>query len=350
MKKILITGLGSIGQRHLRNIKRVYGDSFEVIAYRTRRLQQTFSDNMTIRDGVNLEDEYDLKVFTDLDKALEEKPDAAFITNITSKHMDTALACAKAGCDLFIEKPLSDSMDNIEELKRLADEKKLKIFMGFQNRYHICIKRAKELLSKNAIGTILSVDCEFSERVTTMHSYEDYRQTYMARSDMGGGPILNLQVHDLDLLRYMFGEPIDVFSLNIKSNALDIDVESGTSSIYRFINADNNAFPVYTHTDFLQYPPAHRFKIVGECGRIEIDMNSAALKLVVDGETASNITYKDFQRNDMFIEELKDFIDCLEQSKESKIGLTDGIMSLKMALAAKKSYKENRVVKMEEIL
>ena len=56
--KILMIGLGSIGQRHVRNIRRIYGDDIEIIAYRVRRLQQTFSDAMQIRDGVNLEEEH----------------------------------------------------------------------------------------------------------------------------------------------------------------------------------------------------------------------------------------------------------------------------------------------------
>lgn len=175
-------------------------------------------------------------------------------------------------------------MDGIEELKRIEAEKNITIFMGFQNRYHICVKEARKILGDNTIGLIQSVSTEFSERLTTMHTYEDYRQTYMARFDMGGGPILNLQIHDLDLLHYLFGEPIEVFSVISKNSPLEVDVEDGASSIYTFVNANGNAFPAYTHTDFLQFPPVHTIKIVGEKGRIEIDMNRASLKLIVDGD------------------------------------------------------------------
>ena len=347
--KILMIGLGSIGQRHLRNIKRVYGDEFEILAYRTRRLQQTFSDSMQIREGVNLESEYGLKVFTDLDEALNDKPDIAFVTNITSTHMETAIACAKAGCNLFIEKPLSNTLDRVEELKKIASEKNIKIFMGFQNRYHICINEAKRFLDDSLIGSIQSVSSEFSERLTTMHTYEDYRQTYMARADMGGGPILNLQIHDLDLLHYLFGNPIDVVSMSNKNSQLEVDVEDGASSIYTFSNADGNVFPVYTHTDFMQYPPAHTFKIVGEKGRIEIDMNKASLKLICDGEVVEEKEYSDFQRNDMFIEELKDFIDCITNDIEPVIDIEQGIVSLKMAVAAKMAGEKKQIISIKEI-
>jgi len=347
--KILMIGLGSIGQRHLRNIKRVYGDKFEILAYRTRRLRQTFSDTMQIREGVDLEKEFHLKVFTDLDEALAEKPEIAYVTNITSKHMDTAIKCAKASCNLFIEKPLSDSLAGIEELKRIKAEKSSTIFMGFQNRYHICVKEARRILNENVIGAIQSVSSEFSERLTTMHTYEDYRQTYMAKSDMGGGPILNLQIHDLDLLHYLFGEPVEVVSVISKNSQLEVDVEDGASSIYTFVNANGDPFPVYTHTDFLQFPPAHTIKVVGEKGRIEIDMNQASLKLIVEGNVVEEKVYTDFQRNDMFIEELKDFISCVEEKKDPVIDLEQGIVSLKMAIGAKQSSQKKETIRLKEI-
>lgn len=347
--KILMIGLGSVGQRHLRNIKRVYGDKFEIIAFRTRRLQETFSDNMQIRDGINLEAEYGLKVYSDLSLALQEKPDIAYITNITSKHVNTAIICAKAGCNLFIEKPLSNSLENVEELKRIVSEKELIVFMGFQNRYHVCIQETRRLLRAGTIGAIQSVDCEFSERLTTMHAYEDYRQSYMANAAMGGGPVLNLQIHDLDLLYYLFGNPLNVFSILSKNSRLEVDVEDAALAIYTFENDSGNVFPVYSHTDFLQYPPVHTFKIVGEQGRIEIDMNKASLKVIVNGSAINDISYSDFQRNDMFIKELKDFIDCVQKKSSPEINLDQGIISLRMALAAKQSSYEKKVINMEEI-
>lgn len=347
--RVLMIGLGSIGQRHLRNLKRIYGENLDIFAYRTRRLQQTFSDNMQIREGVRLEEEFGIKVYTNLDEALKCKPDIAYVTNITSKHMETAIKCAESGCDLFIEKPLSNSLEGIRKLEKVASEKQVIIFMGFQNRYHVCIQEAKLILEKGDIGALQSVYCEFSERLTTMHTYEDYRQTYMAKVSMGGGPVLNLQIHDLDLLHYLFGEPISVFSVMTSNSHLEVDVEDGASSIFTFKNSNGDIFPVFTHTDFLQFPPVHYFKIVGEKGRIEVDLNNAFLRLIVDGEIIKEINYEKFQRNDMFIDEMKDFISCVQKKKKPNIDLNQGIISLKMAVAAKMSASENSVIIMEDI-
>lgn len=347
--KILMIGLGSIGQRHLRNIKRTFGDEHEIYAYRTRRLQQTFSDDLKVRDGVSLEEEYNLTVFTDLDEALKIKPDVAFITNITAKHIECALKCAKAGCNLFLEKPISDSMDGVLELQKVIQEKNLTVWVGYQNRYHLCVKRMKEILDTKAIGNLISVHSDFCERVTTMHTYEDYSTTYMARKDMGGGPVLNLQIHDLDCLQWLFGTPVSAYSVCNKNSGIDIDVEDSASTIYKFRDENGRLVPVYAYTDFLQFPPSHKMKVVGEKGRIEIDFLKATLLYVQDGEVVEEASYNDFVRNQMFIWELTDFFECIEKKSEPFITFEQGIVSLKMALAAKISSKESREVLLSEV-
>ena len=347
--RILMIGLGSIGQRHLRNIKRTFGDEHEIIAYRTRRLQQTFSDDLKIREGVSLEEEYNLTVYTDLDEALKTKPDVAFITNITAKHIECATKCAKAGCNLFLEKPISDSMDGVLELQKICKEKNLTVWVGYQNRYHLCVQRMKEILETGAIGNLVSVHSDFCERVTTMHTYEDYSTTYMARKDMGGGPVLNLQIHDLDCLQWLFGTPESVYSVCNKNSGINIDVEDSASSVYRFKDKNGRLVPVYAYTDFLQFPPSHKMKVVGEKGRIEIDFLKATLLYVQDGEVKEEKSYDDFVRNQMFIWELSDFFNCIKEKSEPDISFEQGIVSLKMALAAKKSSTERREVLLSEI-
>lgn len=331
-------GLGSIGQRHVRNIRRLYGDSVEIIAYRVRRLQQTFSDTMQIRDGVNLEEEHKITSFSDLDEALATKPDVAFITNITAKHMECALKCAKAGCDIFLEKPVSDSMEGVEELVNIANEKKLIVFMGYQNRYHPGIKKLREYLDSDAIGQLITVDAAYCERLITMHTYEDYSTTYMARKDMGGGPILNLQIHDIDILQWLFGEPLEstLVSRVSTNSSLKIDVEDNAVISYKALYKGHNV-TVTTRSDFLCYPPVHTFRLIGTNGRIDVDMNKAIITLYDSDGNESINEYKDFQRNDMFIEELKDFMNCVNTREKAVISLEDGVKGLKIALEAKKN-------------
>lgn len=347
--KILMIGLGSIGQRHLRNLRRLYGDEVEVLAYRVRGLQRTFSDDMRVQEGVSLEEAYGVRSFADLDAALSERPECAFITNITSKHVESARRAVEAGCDIFLEKPISDSMVGVAELLHAVQEGKRIAYVGYQNRFHPCARDVKRMLEGECIGKIVSAESEYSERLSTMHTYEDYRQTYMARREMGGGPILTLQIHCLDYLQWLFGAPEAVYAVAGRSGGLETDAEECASSLYTFQRTDGRTFPVYAHTDYYQYPAAHRLKVVGERGRIELDFNRAQTRLIVDGAVIEESVYADFQRNDMFLEELQEFFRCVESREKPESDLGQGVVGLRMALAAKKSAHEERSVLMEEI-
>ena len=106
--KILLVGLGGIGQRHARNLRALMGSELELSAYRLRRNANALTDKMQIEAGIDIESKLDLKIFTTLDDALAEKPDAVIISNPTSMHLSVAHAAAEAGCHLFIEKPIKD--------------------------------------------------------------------------------------------------------------------------------------------------------------------------------------------------------------------------------------------------
>ncbi len=119
IKKALFIGLGGVGQRHLRNLVTLLGDKVEIMAYRVRNLPHTISADLAIVDD-NLTGRYPIKVFNDLSLSLAQHPDVVFICNPTSMHIAPAIEAAKAGCHIFMEKPLSHSLEGVEELKHSA--------------------------------------------------------------------------------------------------------------------------------------------------------------------------------------------------------------------------------------
>ncbi|MBE5870292.1 MAG: Gfo/Idh/MocA family oxidoreductase [Lachnospiraceae bacterium] len=335
--KFLMIGLGSIGQRHLRNIRRIYGEDAQIIAYRVRGLQRTFSDTMQIRKNVSLEEEFRIRSFGDLQEALLEKPDIAFITNPTNMHIPCAIQCAKAGCHLFLEKPVSDSEEGLKELQTIAKEEGIKIFVGYQNRLNPAIARLKALLENKQLGVILNVRSVVGERLVTMHTYEDYKETYMARKDMGGGVVTNQMVHEMDYLRYLLGNPKDVYAVGGTLGNLGIDVEDNCEAIFTWADGERT-FPVSVHADFYQSPPERYVQVVGTKGKAKADIIHNEIEWTVGDETFLE-KYEEFERNDMFIEELKLFMEAVEQSVNPAIGFTDGILGVKMLLAVKESMK-----------
>ena len=201
----------------------------------------------------------------------------------------------------------------------------------------------KETLEKGELGRILSVYAVVGERLKTMHTYEDYKETYMARKDMGGGVVTNQLVHEMDYLYYLFGKPVDVYAFGGTQGNLSIDVEDNCDGIFTMEYADGK-LGVAVHADFYQSPPSRFVKVVGEKGQVQADLiNNCVTKTVED--VTEHIDYKDFARNDMFIDELKLFLDCIQNNTKEAITLEDGIVSLKMAMAIKESMATgNKVI------
>lgn len=345
--KILMIGLGSIGQRHLRNLSENFGKDAQFLAYRVRGLQRTFSNTMQIREGISLEEEFSIQSFSDLDAALAQKPDVVYVTNITSQHVPCAQKAVEAGCDVFLEKPISYDLEGVDKLIETAEEKGSIVYVGFQNRFHPCLRRLKEIVDSKELGNIISVQSEIGERLTTMHSYEDYAGTYMARKDQGGGVIMNQQIHELDYIQWIFGMPESVSSYNGKNSTLMLDVEDFCDSVY-WVNGENGSFPVYAHADFFQYPPKRSCKVIFQNGWVEADLLNASLKIAFKDELTEE-KYPEFQRNQMFIDEMKAFLNCVQTRRQDMLTLSEGANSLRMAWAAKIASKEKRIVKLCEV-
>jgi predicted dehydrogenase len=341
--KVLIVGLGAIGQRHVRNLRALLGDSVELLAARSRGLSHVLSDAMTVEAREGLCEKYGICAFATLDDALAHKPDVAFVCNPTSLHIGTALALARAGCHLFIEKPLAHEYAGVEELLGLVERQGLVATVGYQFRFHPCLTTTYALLRSGAIGRVLAVRAEVGEYLPGWHTYEDYRGTYGGSRDLGGGTLLS-QIHEMDYLYWFFGLPQKVFTLGGHLSSLDVDVEDVTSSLMQF-EQDGIRFPVHLHQDYVQRPASRKCQIVGDKGKIEIDLLCPTVKLYdASGELAQSDKFPDFKRSDMFLEETRRFLACIKNHETPSITLRDGAQSLRMALAAKESLHKGVVV------
>jgi predicted dehydrogenase len=341
--KALFIGTGGVGQRHMRNLKTLKGDSAELLAYRVRRLPIVLTDQLSVEEGADLEQKLKLRVFTDLNEALAVRPDVAFICNPTSLHMPVALAAARAGCHLFIEKPVSHSYDQIDELIEIVERQKLTATVAYQLRFHPLVKRMSELIADKAIGRVVSVHAEVGEYLPGWHPYEDYRQSYAARAGLGGGVVLT-QIHEFDYLYALFGVPRRVFAIGGRLTRLEVDVED-TASILMESIVDGRAVPIHVYQDYIQRPPSRCCHIVGDAGKMALDFR--AMTLVVyqgDGSVRERVEIPDFQRNQMFLDEMGAFLRCIERHETPVVSLRDGAQSLKTALAARESLRTGKVV------
>lgn len=340
--KILMIGLGAIGQRHLRNARALLGDGAEFLAFRARRLSRTLTETMEARENVDVEREYGLRVLATLDDALIEKPDLVFISNPTSLHLETAQHVADAGCAMLLEKPLAENLDGVDQLVATAEAKNLVAAVGYQMRFHPCWRQARDWLNNDEIGAPLTATFRAGEYLPGWHPYEDYRESYAARKELGGGVILT-QIHELDLALWLFGAPRQVFALGGKWSELEIDVEDCASILLRceYSHDDKTrALPVYIQQDYVCDPPQRCAQIIGARGRIEIDARGFSATLFCNG-TETRRDFSAVSRNELFLEQTRALLQCVRGEKQFAetplVSLRDGARSLRLALLAKRS-------------
>src|SRR5919202_203120 len=196
--KCLVVGLGSIGRRHARNWAAL--GLGEVLVCREHGKEHPEPLGV------------DAQTFGDLDTALAARPDVVLVTNPTSRHIATARRAIQAGAHVLVEKPLGASLDGVDDLLRLAEAKTRVVAVGYNLRFHPGLARLRELLHTGAIGRPLFARAEVGEYLPAWHPWEDYRQSYAARRDLGGGAVLTLS-HELDAICWLLGQPTCVFSL-----------------------------------------------------------------------------------------------------------------------------------------
>jgi predicted dehydrogenase len=344
--KALIIGLGGIGQRHLRNLRTMLGTDLELVACDPRPDPPVLTDQLKVEEGAHLAEKYGLRIFPELEQALAEKPDVAFVCNPTSLHIPAAIQVARAGCHLFIEKPLSHNLGQVDELIRLVESRNLKAAIGYQMRFHPCVKRLAELVREKKVGRILSVRAEVGEYMPGWHTYEDYRQIYASRQDLGGGVILS-QIHEFDYLYWLFGLPKTIYTRGGHLSSLEIDVEDTADSLMECV-VDGRPLPVNLHQDYIQRPLSRFCEVYGEAGKIRMDLRSLCVEVVdSQGDPVETSSYENFQRNQLFLDELKNFLDTVEGKQAPLVSLQDGLQSLRMALAARDSLTTGKVVELE---
>jgi predicted dehydrogenase len=306
----------------------------------------TLTDQLEVEPASNLETKYQVHVHADLDEALRLGPQAVFICNPSSLHVSVALKAAAAGCHLFIEKPLSNDLVGVEELIRVVREKKTVGLVGYQLRFHPCLQRLKAILQEDLIGRVLAARVEVGEYLPGWHRYEDYRQMYASRADLGGGVILS-QIHELDYLYWLFALPRRVFTVGGHYSSLEIDVEDVASSVMEF-RTSGRPFAVHLHQDYVQRPAARGCMVLGDAGKVVVDLRALTImRYDVDGQLAEHHDFTGLERNQLFFDEMNHFLACLRGETRPLVSLEDGRQSLRMALAAREALATGRVVELQ---
>lgn len=339
MLRCLFVGLGKIGQRHLRNLRSVAGDAVEVSAFRIRGDNHVLDDESKIVEDDGLCERYGVRVFDDLEDALARRPDFCFITNPTSLHVPVALSAAEAGCDLFIENPISHTRDGISDLIARTEERRVIGFVAYQLRYHPGFQQLQSWIAQGAVGRVLGVDAEVGVHLPAAHPSEDYRRGVASRRELGGGAVLS-QVQEIDYLLSLFGAPRRVFASGGKLSDFDIDVEDYACSVLECQHRDGRVLPIQLRQDYVQRPARRGCRISGVDGAIEWNIAGGSLVLTrPDGGVEQHHSFADLPPNQIFLAEMRDFLSCVAERRSPESGLRAGAASLDIALAIRRSIE-----------
>ena len=332
--KILFAGLGSIGQRHLQNVKKIKEEKIKEGKIELFGLIKDFDARRVIKEGEckeveSMADYYGITTTTSLAEAKEIKPNIVFVTNPSRLHVETALEFGKVGSDLFIEKPLGAGLDKVDELESVIRKNHLISMVGYQMRFNPLIEKVKEIVGKNS-DKIITAAFEWNTFLPLHHKYEDYSKSYAARKDLGGGAVLGL-IHEIDLICHFFGLPSDILAAGGKLSGLKMDVEDTVMAILKYEKT-----PVYLNLSYAQTKEVRKFKVQFQDSTLFVDLMENKYQLYGrEGELVEEAE-DPTQRNDLFIKEVSHFLDCVEKRRETGVGVPEGKKSLELALNIKK--------------
>ena len=333
---ILILGLGSIGQRHLRNLRKI-DKKINFYAVRKKFFTPHLDNKNKVIKG-DIKKKYNIMYLKNLDQINKDRLsiDAAFVCTPSKFHIDEAIWLAKNNINIFVEKPLGDSFRNLDKLKNLLRKKSnLKHMMGYQLKFNPIILKLEDLLSKKIIGDIYYLDIHHGEHINDFHPYEDYKHSYAAKKSLGGGVVLT-QIHEIDYMLFLFDKYKIVTKSYIsrKVSDLQIDVEDTLSAQFIMRDGKRNLI-CQLHTNFYEKPKRRQINIIGKKGKIFCDLNKGIISIFRNGKVRKILF--NFDRNEIFMKQVKYFLNCIKKNKKisSKLDVINGAKSLELALRLK---------------
>ncbi|OGO95750.1 MAG: hypothetical protein A3F41_06115 [Coxiella sp. RIFCSPHIGHO2_12_FULL_44_14] len=328
--KLLVVGCGSIGKRHAENAARYA----EVGIY-----DQNRSAVLDIAEKIRS------PVFPTWEAALAWRPDGVIISTPHHTHVTFAQEAVMSGAHVLVEKPISHTLASVPSLIQCARQQDRKLFVVCNLRFHRAITVLREHLL--CIGKPLFARAHYGHYLPYMRPQSDYRSLYAAQRAMGGGVILDA-IHEVDYLRWFFGEVEAVFAEAGRLSTLDVDVEDYASLVLRHSNGVRSEI----HLDYLQQCKRRGCEIIGEEGTLhwqstgkqpEICTVTLFLKSQPEWKTLYHSLNED--ANQSYDQLMYHFVHALAGQATELASAEDGLATLAVSLAAVASAEQGKSVR-----
>ena len=334
VERLLVVGLGSIGQRHARVAHRVR-PGIQVAAWRHRRTDDP------LPAGVS-------GAVWSIDEAIAFKPHAAIVASPATHHLEAAHALALAGVHLLIEKPIAAESAGIDELIAVCERRGLTIMTGYNLRFLPSLNRFRALVLEGAVGDVLSVRAEAGQYLPSWRPDADYRNTVSARASLGGGVLLELS-HEFDYLRWIFGDVTWVQAVVSRQSQLDIDVEDTAHVVLGFERKSTGAEVIASLSlDFVRQDTTRCCTVIGTRGTLRWNGISGVVDIFRSGAAAwEQVAAEPVERDATYVAEWQAFLAGIETGCPVPVHGRDGLAVLRIVEAVRRAAATSGTVRLE---
>jgi len=323
INRLLIVGLGSMGRRHLRLARGLMPNAdIRVLRHQVASEVPEFSDGC----------------FFGIEEAIAFAPQIAAIASPAPFHITIAQALAETGVHLLVEKPLSASLNGVAHLLKTCKKKGTILLSGYNLRFLPSLQRFRDLLFEDVIGKTLSVRCEIGQYLPSWRPECDYRQGVSGRRELGGGALLELS-HEIDYLRWIFGEAVWVNATLSRQRSLEIDVEDTAHLTIGFApDKGGHQLIASMNIDFIRHDNTRLCTAIGDKGSLRWNGLNGEVELFEAGAKAWRSLYSvPHQRDDSYLAEWTNFIESISKNKLPLVSGEDGLRVLEIIDAARQS-------------
>ena len=330
IERILIVGKGSIGARHLGLARELFPQA--EIKILTHQPGSEFPEHP---------DDY----FFNMEDVLKFSPQIAVIANPAPFHLEIAQQLVEIGTHLLIEKPISISTNGIEKLLETSKKLNTIVAIGYNLRFDPSLQELHRLLQDGQIGSALLVRSEVGQYLPTWRSGSDYRNGVSAKQELGGGVLLELS-HEIDYLRWIFGDFKWVKATLSKQSSLEIDVEDSAHLTLGFLPSQEGAQLVGSlNLDFIRHDATRICTVIGENGSLRWDGILGKVDLFQKGYTDWVTVYeRSTNLEHTYKAEWDNFLQSINGLETPKVTGMDAFRVVELIQAARMSSKSGSLV------
>lgn len=328
VNRILIVGHGSIGKRHLRIARRLLPDA-DICVLSNQTLQVI--------------PQYASRCATSLDEALAFAPEVAVIASPSPFHTQMAQLMADAGVHLMVEKPLSAVIDGCDQLIRTCDRNSLVLMTAYNLRFLPSLQEFRRMVGSGLIGEVISVRCEVGQYLPSWRPGMDYRHGVSGSRALGGGVLLELS-HEIDYLRWIFGEVSWVQAVVGKQSSLEVDVEDTAHLVLGLRRGDESRQLIANlNMDFIRHDTTRQCLAIGSEGSLRWNGLTGCVDVYSAGASSWDQIFSHLPESDeTYTLEWQHFLDCVQNGSNPLIDGRDGLASLRVIEAARLSASKNK--------